>query len=626
MMLELLVSAALAAGPETYALRADVPLPASGASRVTLGPDLVGADPDHLAQSLRLEDAQQAAVPYAVLLSTAPGDAIEHSLSFAPTDRLRWETEAAEEPVDSLRFDFIGLSVEGPFLVRVESRDGGDWRPAGAGIVYEIDDDFRNTTVDVAHRRGPFRVSVATLGSGDAHLTDLDGLTRAATEVPAARETFDLPAPLLTEQGTARYVVPLAGPRVVTAVTFDVTDPLFDREVSLGTPSDTGGEPSLSSAGRIRRVAIGDTHVDRVRVLAPGRIADDTLVIDVATDRGRALAIPHVTVESVGAELVVRDAGPGPHVLYAGGTELEDAFDLATAVPAILRLDPPTIAASVAAPNPNFVPVATRAGVDEAGAELNLTRFHWSRPITGGPGWARMQLEPGVLAHARSDLADLRVIDGEGHQIPFLLRNTGREEPFPTQPFTREEAGNTSRIRVPLPDGGVPLATVRLTSPGSVFERQVSILRDRGAMTETLREVTWNAPVEGQTLSIGVGEPVGNALLVQIANGDNPPLKVDTVTVTTPVWEIRANLPPSGARLIYGAPGQEAPTYDLSLLRDTVFRAPAVAATLGPEEKLGVAGPSGTDKAIVLVGIGILALGLVGMTARVLIRVEPATP
>ena len=89
------------------------------------------------------------------------------------------------------------------------------------------------------------------------------------------------------------------------------------------------------------------------------------------------------------------------------------------------------------------------------------------------------------------------------------------------------------------------------------------------------------------------------------------------MAVTSPLWELRAKVPP-GTRLVYGARGQESPWYDLSLLQDELRRAPLADAALGPVTTLGGVQTTAGERMVVWGAIGLLALGLVAMTFRVL--------
>ncbi|MFN7147826.1 MAG: hypothetical protein ACK4YP_28910, partial [Myxococcota bacterium] len=330
-----------------------------------------------------------------------------------------------------------------------------------------------------------------------------------------------------------------------------------------------------------------------------------------------------IDVVSEGVHLVARDAGPGPHALYGAATATDDAYDLAIALPELLRPVPPVVEAGDPTPNPAFVPVPTREAIDGAGPDLALTRFAWERPIVGS-GWVRVPLGRDVFARARPDLADVRVVDAEGRQLPFLLWDTGEEEPWTVGAFERTEEAGSTLLRVPL-DGTAPVASVRLETSRGVFERPVTVLRDAGRTTVAIRHVLWNGPEKGGTLAIQLDERVGDELLLRIDNGDDAPIPIDAVHVTSPVSELRVRVPEGGARLVYGAPGARAPSYDLALLRDEVRRMPVTDATLGEERALTPPTPGIVDRGATLVGVGMLAVGLLGMVARVVRGVPEAS-
>jgi hypothetical protein len=616
----LALSAAYAqANPDAFPLQVDLALPEAGSARVTLPPDVIGVAPDALDRTMMLVDGAGEPVPYTVVRSTPDLAWSEGTLLFRPVAARTWTLEAADLPLDELSLLVRDLGGLGP--VRAEVRWGEDGR--ATALLYEIDGELQNTSVPLPRARGPFSLTLTPLRDGDADLDLVRARTRPPEAVPPVRETHAVGTPTITEAGYARWSVPLGGPRTVTAVEIVSPDPRFDREVRVGKPAVGTAEPYLEHSGRVRRLEIADASVERTRV-AGFSIADDTLLVEVATDRGRPLAVTEIVVESVGAWLLAHDAGAGPHTLYAGTTEELPPHDLGPAAAAVLRVAPELVAAPRPSPNPAYVPRASRAGIDAPGPVVNLARYRWARPIEGAPGWARVRLDADVLAHARPDLGDLRVVDASGAQLPYVLRATGLELPFAIGEPVREEDGAASLLRVPLSRGDVPVATVRLTTGSDLFERAVEILRDRGRMTETVRAVSWRGSEQGGSLAIAVNERLGGDLLIRVHNGDNPPLPVTGVEATTEEWELRAHLPEGGARLVYGYPGESAPSYDLALVADEVIRAPVPEATLGPEAATGAPELAGRDRAMVLAGIGALALGLVGMTIRVLRGVPEA--
>lgn len=637
-----IVSSAQAAEPSTYAVVAPVTVPPTGPVRIALGPDLVGGQPDSLPGGLLLTDASGVAVPYAVLRSTVESAPFEESLNFRPAvaspadGQQVWETDAADLAVDGLRLDIMDLESLGPFTATVQWRRGGVWAGGVEELMYHLNDGTEDRRLDVPHVPGPFRISLRGFGTrprilGVSTLRELPGF------VPPAVETLPVDEPVFTEEGTARYTVRLGGPRAVKSIRLIVpaSVDVFERAVRVRRPSadlvslkagggnfasdiavDYGGNNyGGDTSGSVRRIRVGGGRVDRVEV--PVGFSGDTLVLDINTDRGEPLPIEGIEVVSEGAQLLVRDAGAGPHTLYGAAFEVSSPYDLGVAAPELLKADPPLVEAGAASRNPLFVPTPTREGVDSAGPDLTLSRFHFERDIIGGPGWVRVPLGRAVLARTRPDLGDVRVVDSEDRQVPFLLWGTGVEVPWETGPFEREEKGTTTQIRVPL-DGTAPVASVLIETSQSVFERNVEILRDAGRSTVAIRRVFWQGPQRGGTLSVAIGERLGDALLIRIENGDNPPIPIESVRVTTPGWELRTRVPEGGARLIYGAPGANRPTYDLYLLEEDVRRLPVPDATLGEERPLTAPKPGVADRGLSVIGIGILAIGLLGMVARVL--------
>jgi len=523
--------------------------------------------------------------------------------------------------VDALTFEVRGsIERDGPYRVTVEGAQGDGWAPLGPPtMLYDLDGPMGRHTVNrvrVPHVRGALRVTVVPLEGGLTELMTVTGESWPSGRVEPTLERVEVGDPVLVDGARARYVLRLPGARRVTGLTFEVAGDIFDREVWAGTPGPDG-QPSLTSAGSIRRVSIAGTTIDMVEITGMD-LRTDTLVVDVATDRGRPLAVSAVRVESPGEALLVRDAGPGPHKLYVGSVEEARTYDLGVATNELLRMSPVRGQVGALVVNPAFVPRPTREGVDAPGAELPTAGFRWRRPIVGAPGWSRVVLDRATLTHVSRDLTDLRVVDAQGRQVPFLSRSSGVGVVMKTGPMVREEVGQYSRIRVPLDESDVPVDSVTLATGNDVFERQVSIKVDRGSATQTVRSVDWTGAGDGRALVLAVGQPLGRELLLEIDNGDNPPLPVTSVTVTTPTSELALRIPEGGASLVYGRRGERSPRYDLTQLAAEAQGLRLNDAELGPESEL--AGPelSFFDQLVVVAAVGLLALGLVAMTVRVL--------
>lgn len=613
---------ALAAAPIDAPLQIELSLPPDGAVRVRLPPDVVGSRPRELAETLTLLGPDGMEVPFTVAASE-PVSRLTEGLDFRTIGPGTWQVEPSSRWIDTLRLNIDDIESLGVVTVRVNDGPPTSLTSGnidGRAVVHD--------TVAVPGGRGPWTVTAATASPYDLRLWGVIGEVDAPELVP--ENCFVVPAadPVLTETGWSQYGLDLGGPRFVRSIRVVTEEPVFERRTMVSQASES--RDIYGNEFRIRRVSLAGTALDDSTMVGVD-LGGDRLVVQVSTENGRILPISGFEVCSTGADLLVRNAGSGPHTLYVGGEGHEASGDLAAAKVELLREGQKATVAAELVPNPAYLSRVDREGVAETAAPLNLLRWRYVRPVEG-LGWSRIALDRTVLAHARPELGDLRVVDADGREVPSLIRRTGSEAAWETPPFTREERGSVSRIRVELGADTAPVATVTLTTPRGVFKRTVRVLRDRGTITEPLRTAMWAPGAEEAVgreqsqLAIAVDQVLGRELLIEIENENNPPLPITGVTVTSPEWEVLAKLP-AGARLIYGAPSAERPAYDLDLLQDLVFRERTTPATLGAETALGGPVLGGFEKLVMLGTVAALAAGLFGMIVRVLIsgkREEPA--
>lgn len=623
-MIPLLLAHALAA-PDAWPWRVDLDLPPGQPARVLLPADTQGRLDPASAAPTRLEDAAGHPVPHLLRRSTEDLT-VERVADLAPVARDTWEVDASDLPVDELVLEVDDLETEGPFEARLYvAGPGGGWVPAGPTVVlFDLPGDGgRRDTLPAFDQRGPFRVELLPIGDGSPALRGVRARSRGPEAVAPLVETVEAPPARILEDGWARYVVALPGPRAVRAVRFEVDDEAFDRQVRIAAATgEPGGFEVFGSAeglpvptGRIQRARVGAARLDDVEVrmeVGP----TDTLRIDVATDLGRVLPVRSLVVESVAVELVVRDPGPGPQVLYLGGTDDTAGADLGLASGELVRLAGPPRTAGAVVANPGWIPLPTREGLDAAGPVVNARRFRWRRPVEGPAGWLRVRLDAHVLAQARAGLGDLRVVDAEGRGLPFLLREVDREEEVALGPIERTERGRYSELRLAVPDGDLPLASISLETSATRFDRAVEVVRDRGRMTETVRAVRWRSEEQGDRLVLAMHTAVGDTLGVRIVNGDDPPLPITAVRATRLGHELRFRNPGPGSAILYGGPGVDPPDFDLALVRAEVERLPVGEGTLGAVVAADEGMLDTGDRVVVGVALGVLALGLGALVLR----------
>ncbi len=605
----------LAADLSRYPSMATATLP-KGPGLLPLPPELVGAWGDDLDRSMLLLDSAGEPVPYTVLRNEGWMEEDRRFATARPVGAGEWQTGSFDMPVGALE-----LRVrEEAFVARawVGQMNGESWLWQERGLVWRVEGGTSNLRLPVLSGFGPYRVRLEPLRGSAPSLTGVEGLRVRAAGAEMLVEDIDMPAPEINEEGFARYRIALPGPREIRSVELTVEDDdIFSRRVRLyGDPSSMEREATIT---RVRidsgadspgpRVNLDDTAVRGVRI--QGR----SLIVDVETERGEPLKIPRVRIYSTGVVVLAeRDVA----TIYAGTLEPEGAYDIKIAAQELLRGTAWSGSVGAATPNPAWVPPPTREGVDGPGAVLYPVPQKWQRRIIASPGWVRVPLGPEVLAHAARSLADLRVIDKDGREIPFIRQSWSAETAPEEATFSQAEDGTTLvRVQNRLPLSAVGRMVIEVEP--ATFVRSVELLQDRGLATQTLRSRTWASEQQGHRLALDLDADLGAEVTLRIRNEGNPPLKIKRITLTRPASELLVCVPEGGARLLYGSEKADAAWYDLSILRAQVLRMPVADATLAAEEPVsGEAASTDVDKGAAAVALGILAVGLVGMTLRLL--------
>jgi len=628
-ILLLVAGLAHAADTSPYPLQAAVDLPAEGvmAIHVPLGLRTPEDPPD--ASDLLLVGPDGQVVPVARVATSTHPEVLRagSNLWLTPTlDPNAWEIDVRGRPVDSLDVHLPGDAATA--TATVEARRDGRWVPLGEPkLLWTYGGAWEGELPLPQPTSGTLRVNLRWRTPRRAGQPQVTATVLPGPRVPWEHPTVPVHDWRLQEDGFARYDLYLPRAWPVDHLVLHPTDPLFARQAGAASLED-GRAGSLSfqlvAAGRdtIQRVHLAGTDIERTTVsqMPP---PTDRLAVLVRADGKPPLHIPAVEAWIPGARLLVQDPGPGPFVLYGGAPRgTSPPSDLGAATAELARLASTVVDPGAVKPNPDFVPPEVQGHLVGPSTKIDLARFQWAHAVTGPKGLVKIPVPPEALAQGRSDLADLRLVDAQGDQIPYVLRRRPGEADHRELQVTRKERGKKSILEAKLPVGDVPVSVVRLTTSAPVFSRQVSIARKRGARLETLRVYQWIGDERPGVLDLEVDAAVGDELVVTIDNGDNPPLPVDAIEASWPGWELVAGLPEGGARLVYGDPTATTPRYDLSLIRTQIRRRVAVVATVGPQERLSRPPLSWSDRLLLVVGIGFLALGLVALTVRLII----ATP
>jgi hypothetical protein len=226
----------------------------------------------------------------------------------------------------------------------------------------------------------------------------------------------------------------------------------------------------------------------------------------------------------------------------------------------------------------------------EPAAPIDPSTFSHRRTITAPPsaeGVTRIPIDPSVVAVARRDLADLRVIDADARQWPYVLRTEAyREDAKLAIEVTTGERGR-SHVRLTPPVAPAWVDGITLTIDRAFFDRPYRLLGDLPDGAErhhaTLASGRLSRAVGAAgTIEIGFTGTRVDALDLWIDDGDEAPLPIASAVATQPLAEIRLVAPPGAYTLLVGDASAEPPRYEIAKLRDRVLAATAPTCALGP--------------------------------------------
>ncbi|MEQ1502095.1 MAG: hypothetical protein ABMB14_07680 [Myxococcota bacterium] len=620
---------ALAADLSPYPSCAEVAVPAAGPARIHVPLDLRSADDPGDGSDLVLVDATGREVPFARLEGDPHGDPAQQVEVAATVTPGVYRLAVGPMPIDALE---VYLPAAVP-AARVTVTDAAGTVVADDVLVWSLPDTVQPVVPITGARpvSGTVEVDIAptTAGMSLQLAPRFAAVRRRAPPIPPETLEIAVGPVVVQENGWARTSIQLPRALPVDRVRVEAADPIFSRRAGLTEPytgmPGYGWQSEPPDPTTIARVALGALSIASTVVPRPsGAGGVDRLSLLIDANGQTPLAVDRVTVEIDGVDLAVLDAGPGPHALCGGaapGTTL--LADLSIAGPELARLGGAAIQPGPVADNPAWVPPEIRSNLGTPGTPLDDVAFAWRRPVTG-EGLVRIPVPPEVLAIARPDLGDLRLV-ADGRQIPFVAVQDPNDVAVDGVTLDRTERGSDTRLEVAVPTAGTWVSRLAIASPAALFTREVTVgVPGAGGRVQVLRMVQWTGNARSAPLVIELAQPIGDRLIVTVANGDDPPLPVDGVTVYRAAWDLVATLPPGGAELLYGGPTVDAPNYDLAMLTTPLLRRTIGEATVGPASAVRRPALTLVDRGLLAVGIGALALGLLGLAADLVRRLPAA--
>lgn len=631
--------------PGRWPVAGEVMLPAGDLVRIDLDGTWVSRCPDP--STYLLLDSQERALPFAWVTSDdAPP---------ARTEPLLWEPEAQaigwtyriqpphrQVPVKALR---IRRLPEG-LVARVRLEGAPEpvlvWNLPGTGAGQKLD-----IELPAPLARGPWKLEVLQVAGQavwwarpgwldfDAVFDDPRSVWPVEVplvlgdSIPSGATTSDL-AVTLPRAGLPVRDLALAVASEPSATSRPGAPSLFSRPVQVVDSSDPGQERVLAGT-TLQRITNGDLPVESTTVaLSSTGTAPESLLLRFEDGRSEPLPVTSVTAHLRGAALLVPAPGAGKARILGCGAS-KGAYDIQSLKEELERWEGVRTAPGEPAPNPGWSIQASTGSVGAPGAPVDLEGFRFSFPLTAPAGLVRLDLPSGVLARGRSALEDLRVVDGQDRQVPFLVERRRAGRFLPGVAESRQEDGSVTRIHLTLPlgtdgtdPGSLPLTALVLRTERGTFRRQVRVAEGtRGE--RILASASWEETEEGPSrLVLPLGVRVGPDLVVQVENGDNVPLPLDPVRVVVPTASLRFVHPGEGPlRLLLGHETLAAPAYDLDFLRQAVLGGASSPASLGEASVLKVS-PKVSNRWVLLGAVGLFSVALLVLIVRLLGREQGA--
>jgi len=440
-------------------------------------------------------------------------------------------------------------------------------------------------------------------------------------------------ATVTRREGLTVLEVPRPGGLRPPVLRLDSSTPNHLRRVSVWDELPDGTSALLGTATVFRMEIAGTTtSQDQIPIRPPSGIRLRVEIRDGDSPPLEDLRLQALVPRPV---LVASLPGDTPVALYFGGGRAHlpsyDLADLLLGVPPVPAEELTALPLASVGPvvsNPSFDPSPVLAFLLHPGAPLDPRPFRHHRTLelpASREGLAALALQPADLAVLRPDLADLRVVDGQGRQWPFLLVGLGAFAPVEVSHRRETDRRGASRYTFELPAAPLPISGVSVDFTASFFARPFHLEARSPDHREPIVRTGLLERQRGRTtpVTIGTGRLRVDGLALVVGDGGDAPLEMRSarLLIQRPVLLLPA---PEGLyTLLLGNPGARAPHYELERLRDTLLALPAVEITAGPLEanprfsataRLFAGGSS--SQLLLLAALALATLVLVGLTLK----------
>ena len=572
---------------------------------------------------LRLVDASGQEISY--LLDTPPADddalrsRLLHPKSFEITPEDQSMTRLLIATGTTEKLESIDLETAAPFFLKAAhvdvSADGKEWQSLGPAVPVFRQFGAEQLRLSLNRQSAAFvRVTLDDFRSRPVAFTGARLLRTPAAASPPP--LIPLGAGITRRDefaGETVLTVTLDGRHVpLAALAFETKEPLFMRRVTV-TVREVRGAVSTErtiGAGTLYRVALEGAPA-RAQLELPLEFTPlaRELLVHFHNGDSPPLVIDGVQAKQHAIALLFMAPASGSYTLLSGNPQVTTPrYDLAAFAGEMRQASADALIPGPIEPMPDYHPreslgTAPLPDVPLTGVPLDTKDWPQRQPVQiTRTGVQELELNLAALARARPDFADLRLLHA-GNQIPYVLEQPALARPLVVTPVATPDPKHPTMSvwRVSLPQTGLPLQKIVLTSVTPLFQRQFRIYETPANQNGITREATLAAGPWSRTPEPGVPEtrifelsdrPRSDTIWIETDNGDNPAIALGAVQVIYPVVRLVFKVADTdGFTLTYGNPNANAPRYDLSLVAVKLLTASRQVAQL-PGDNVEAANPA----------------------------------
>jgi hypothetical protein len=198
-------------------------------------------------------------------------------------------------------------------------------------------------------------------------------------------------------------------------------------------------------------------------------------------------------------------------------------------------------------------------------------------------GLSFVELAPEDLASLNADLGDLRIVDADGRQWPYLIERAGADRAVALAVDGPRSKDGASRYALELPVSPLTIESLVLDADAPYFDRAFRLVGvSEGGDERELASGRLERPIgDPRPVTFDVDAARLESLALIVEDGDDAPLALREVEGRLHVPRLYLTAPEGEYDLLLGAPDVTRPQYELERVRDVVLAVQAAPVDTG---------------------------------------------